>query len=73
MSRIIFQKNAPDLIRGKLMSIIIADSGFVSLGLLVFTRLATKTDIFLATLTMGVLICLIMLVKIVKSERMMVK
>ncbi|WP_411377092.1 hypothetical protein ACLHWG_02305 [Flavobacterium psychrophilum] len=55
------------------MSIIIADSGFVSLGLLVFTRLATKTDIFLATLTMGVLICLIMLVKIVKSERMMVK
>lgn len=73
MSRIIFQKNAPDLIRGKLMSIIIADSGFVSLGLLVFTRLTTKTDIFLATLTMGVLICLIMLVKILKSKKAVVK
>ncbi|WP_444660040.1 MFS transporter [Flavobacterium columnare] len=70
MSRIIFQKNAPDLIRGKLMSIIIADSGFVSLGLLVFTQLATKTDVFLTTLTMGVLICLIMLAKILKSQKL---
>jgi MFS family permease len=70
MSRIIFQKNAPDLIRGKLMSVIIADSGFVSLGLLLFTQLATKTDIFLTTLIMGILICSIMLVKILKSQKL---
>ncbi|WP_281638095.1 MFS transporter [Flavobacterium marginilacus] len=70
MSRIIFQKKAPDLIRGKLMSVIIADSGFVSLGLLLFTQLATKTDIFLTTLIMGILICSIMLVKILKSQKL---
>lgn len=72
MSRIIFQENAPDLIRGKLMSVIIADSGFVSLGLLMFTQLATKTNIFLTTLIMGILICLIMVVKILKSQKVIV-
>lgn len=66
VSRIIFQKHAPDLIRGKLMSIIIADSGFVSLGLIVFTQLATKTDIFITAFVMGIVICLIMAFKIIK-------
>lgn len=52
-SRVVFQENTPDKLRGKIMSIIISDSGFISLGLLLYTFIAEKKSIFFSVTLMG--------------------
>lgn len=53
-SRVIFQKNTPNELRGKVMSISISDSSFISIGLLFFTFLAEKITVTKSIFYMGV-------------------
>ncbi|WDF55751.1 MFS transporter [Mucilaginibacter sp. KACC 22063] len=54
ISRIRFQLHTPTAIRGKVMAVIISDSGFVSLGLLIFTQISSLHSITMAFKIMGI-------------------
>lgn len=68
-SRVIFHENTPDRLRGKVMSIIISDSSFISIGLLVFTFLAEKITIVNSLFYMGICTVVLMLMAIILRLR----
>lgn len=68
-SRVIFQEKTPDELRGKVMSIIISDSGFISIGLLFFTFLADKITIDASVLYMGLSGIIAMLILWIWAEK----
>ena len=55
ISRMLFHMNTPEQMRGKVMSIAISDSGFVSLGLLVSTAMASQFNIHFTFALMGII------------------